>query len=397
MNGARARHRSATSSSCVLSRARRCVRQEGRTAAAAAAHSGRADCRSRRSRASTDDVYVQFTVPTANIDGVGPGGRRARRGLTRSPPIAAPPVSSAETSTTCASVDCSSSEVVRKPLPPPPPPKEGMPPLACRRRGRASIRAPSWCSRDADAGHAHAPWRCPRRRRRRGARSSRPQIDVPRPLVAPAEPTGPQRYYYAVGGQRPRPLRAADRGRPGAARADQRRRRRDRTIAVDETAMTFEWTPRRGRARRDATPPTGRRCCRRGRSSRPAADDLRRLRSAGANADADNAAVRTCRRRSTPAPRRRHWRASRSRTSRWAPSAASSCGPSTSSPACTCAGPPRRSACASFADTFAPSPPASLWRGGQRRRDQPDLGSRATAKDLAGYLVLRGEAPAVPH
>ena len=56
-------------------------------------------------------------------------------------------------------------------------------------------------------------------------------------------------------------------------------------------------------------------------------------------------------------------------------------------------GPPSPRTCVTPKDTFPPVAPKNA-RGDRRRgRHQPDLGCRIPKRDLAGYIVLRGEAP----
>ena len=139
------------------------------------------------------DVYVRFKVPTANVDGIAPAdvARVELYAITADRvPQARTPEGLRRLATLIAS------EVVRNPLPPPPPAQEGQPPPAplppapgidqgavvvIRETLTPELRALAPLPEDADAKQA-----------------AQEAQDVPRPLVAPPEAAGPQRYYFAV-------------------------------------------------------------------------------------------------------------------------------------------------------------------------------------------------------
>ena len=207
---------------CARSRG---VRQEGQPAAAACSASRRRPADFTVTRID-DDVYAQFTVPTVNVDGVGPADV-ARVELYAVTADRAPRDRRSRTTLRQLST-LVGSEQVRRPLPPLaagrrkacrrcplPPPGPGVDQGAVDRHARA-----------ADAGGAHAASTLPEPR----AAGSRTQAEVdPRSCRARSwrrrTAAGPQRYYFAVAVQPARPLRPADRtwcrcrsGRPARRR-----------------------------------------------------------------------------------------------------------------------------------------------------------------------------------
>ena len=99
-----------------------------------------------------EDVFVRFTVPTANVDGHTPADVGARRGLRDHGRSRA--ASDRRSRRRCASCRRSSARAGAAPLPPPPPPKAGAAAAAAAARARRRSGRDGRRSRDADAGGA---------------------------------------------------------------------------------------------------------------------------------------------------------------------------------------------------------------------------------------------------
>jgi hypothetical protein len=189
------------------------------------------------------EVFVQFTVPTTNVDGAVPPdlARVELYAITSDEPLAAVQGQDAEAlrrvSTLLQSFD------VRRPLPPPPPVKEGMPPLPVPPPGPGVDPGATLVVRELLTPEMSAIVPLPDREEQlEDATSAEATRDLPRPLVAPLEAGGPVRYYYAVGispRRRYGPisgLQGAPLGPPSSAPGTPE-------IIVEETAMTIRWAP----------------------------------------------------------------------------------------------------------------------------------------------------------
>jgi hypothetical protein len=182
------------------------------------------------------DVYVQFKVPAVNVDGAGPADV-ARVEVFAVTADRAPQFRSPEALRRAAKLIAS--EAVRKPLPPPPAAAEGQPPvpppppgpgvdqaapLVFRETLTPELRVPVALSDDTEQARQEAPQ----------------DADVPRPLVAPPDTAGAQRYYVAFG--------VSDRGRYGPPTAVVPAPLGPTSTApgrpeltVEETTMTLKW------------------------------------------------------------------------------------------------------------------------------------------------------------
>jgi hypothetical protein len=185
-----------------------------------------------------DEVFVRFSVPLTNVDGARPAdvARVDLYGITldRDPRVLSEldPEEIRELSTLVAS------EQVRPPLPPRPSKEEAAaetPPPSPGVDQGATVTV-----REALTVDRRQPAAVPALEKR--ARPVSADIDVPRPLVAPTTESGPQRYYYAVAvsargrhgphtGLVPAPL-----GSTSSAPSKVR-------IVVSETSATIHWTP----------------------------------------------------------------------------------------------------------------------------------------------------------
>jgi hypothetical protein len=324
------------------------------------------------------DVYVRFKVPTANVDGIAPADV-ARVELYAITADRVPQARTPERLRRLATLIAS--EVVRNPLPPPPPVKEGQPPPAplppapgidqgavvvVRETLTPELRALVPLPEDADA-----------------TQSAQEEQDVPRPLVAPPEAAGPQRYYFAVAVSNrgrygpltaivPAPLGATS-GAPGRPDLD-----------VTETSMSLKWSaPADARGGEDA--PAGDLL-----PSRPIVpgpppttyDIYEVPREAPVNASPSVPVALT------PAPI-----AGREFTKGDITLGTERCfavRPVDIVAGVHVRGPASEMACASFGDTFPPGPAQNL-EAIATTGVIALLWESSDAKDLAGYLVLRGE------
>lgn len=141
-----------------------------------------------------NEVYVTFAVPHVNIDGVGPAdvarvelyAITAERGPQLGEDLDAEDLRRASTLV--------ASELVRRPLPPPPPVKEGFPPIPQPPPGPGVDQRAIVIMRETLGAEMQTPVALPEPRLLREA-----IVDVRRPLVAAVDGGGgPQRYYYAV-------------------------------------------------------------------------------------------------------------------------------------------------------------------------------------------------------
>jgi hypothetical protein len=341
-----------------------------------------------------DDVYARFVVPLLNIDGIGPAdvARVELYALTAdAPPLITDPDELREVATLVAS------ERVRRPPPPAPPVKEGMPPIPLPPPGPGVDQGAIVVIREALTPEARTPVVLPEREEREPADVS----DTPRPLVAPPEGGGPQRYYFVVAvnsrgrygppsGLSPVPLGPASSAPPRPE------------ITVDETSMTLRWTPApdaRGvspppeagvlpsRPIEPGVPPTTYDVYEVPRNWTPDTPTTPSVPSA-ATPDAEPLPVVPT--ALTPAPI-----GGLEFTQSGIALGVERCfvvRPVDIINGIHVRGPASPVVCADFADTFPPPPPSALVAVAI-----PGMISLiwepATAPDLAGYLVLRGEAP----
>jgi hypothetical protein len=184
-----------------------------------------------------NEAYARFTVPTTNVDGVSPAdvARVELYAITAErPPQVEDPEDLRKLSTLVGT------EQVRRPLPPPPPVKEGMPPVPLPPPGPGVDQGATIVMREALTADAHKVVALPGDDLSEDKRDE--QDAVPRPLVAPSEGGGPQRYYYAVAvsargrhgppsGVVPAPLGPTSTA-PGQPE-----------ISISEKAVTIKWAP----------------------------------------------------------------------------------------------------------------------------------------------------------
>ena len=179
------------------------------------------------------DVYAQFKIPTVNIDGVGPAdvARVELYAVTAdAPPQGEDPEDLRRLSTLVGS------EVVRSPVPPPPR-ADAQPPVPLPPPGPGLDQGAAVVFRERLTPEMRTPVALPEDER---ARERDVALDVPRPLVAPPDTGGPQRFYYAVAVSRrgrygpATPPVAAPLGPTSAAPGEL-------TIAVDENSVKLTW------------------------------------------------------------------------------------------------------------------------------------------------------------
>jgi hypothetical protein len=186
-----------------------------------------------------DDVYVRFAVPTANVDGRTPADIARVEVYAVTAERAPTPQDDAERLREVSTLIAT--EQVRRPAPPLPPVKPGEPeppplPLApgvdqgatvvVRESLNASARVP-------------VPLPVPETRARPEATDVEP---LPGPLVAPLESQEPMRYYYVVGVSPngrygpAQPFMPVPLGRTSSAPSAP-------VISYDEKTLTIKWTP----------------------------------------------------------------------------------------------------------------------------------------------------------
>jgi predicted small lipoprotein YifL len=327
-----------------------------------------------------EDVYVRFAVPTVNIDGMGPAdvAHVEVYAVTTdsAPSTTIDPDDLRELATLVGR------EVVRRPLPPRPPPPDGQPSPPMPPPAPGVDQGSTVVFRERLTQDARTPLVIPDAS---GARSAQPANieDVARPLVAPPASSGPQRYYFAVAvsgrgrygpftGFVPAPLGPTS-SAPG-----------EPAIEVEETRMVLRWAaPPDVRADTAATEPDL-------LPSRPIVpgpepttyDVYDVPREAPADAPVTFPVPLTPAPVTTPELVQSDITLGIERCFIVRPVDIVS--------GIHVRGPASPMVCAPFADTFAPAPPTSLesiatsgvisllWEG-------------SDARDLAGYVVLRGE------
>jgi hypothetical protein len=329
-----------------------------------------------------DQVYLRFTVPTTNVDGAQPAdvARVDLYAITldRDPRVLAEldPDEIRRLATLVAS------EQVRRPLPPPPPPKEGSPPAPDVPPPPGADQGAVVVIRETLTAEQAVPVPVPETDQTR--RPAAPEVDVPRPLVAPASSAGPQRHYFGVAvsarGRHgphsnllPVPLGATS-GAPSAP-----------GIKVTETAMTVRWMPPAGARGQTAAADPGLLPSRSLVPAPPATSYEVYEVPHDATADAPlvvptplndapvSATVFTQQNITLGRERCFYVRAV------------------DLIDGVNVRGPASPTACASFADTFPPSPARDLLAASVPGAVSL-IWEASEAKDLAGYLVLRGEA-----
>ncbi len=330
-----------------------------------------------------DTVYVRFLVPAVNVDGVGPADVAGVElyAITLDQPAGVfddlDPVDLREAATLLLSTP------VRRPLPPLPAQAEGMPALPVLTQEPGVEQGAVIVTREDLTPDTQVIGSLPEPRV--PGQPVGEDTDVPRAWSAPPPGSGPQRYYFAVAVSPrgrygphsalvPAPLGGTS-GPPSQPR-----------VTVSETAATLRWTPppdARGivsPADPDVLP------------SRPLepgpAPTTYDVYEAPRNASADGPLV-------VPLPLTPEPLAALEYTQSGITLGGERCfyvravdivdGVHVRGPASPVG-------CASFTDTFAPTAPKELVAvgvpGGVNLLWEP-----SDAKDLAGYLVLRGEAP----
>lgn len=182
------------------------------------------------------DVYLQFKVPAINIDGAGPADV-ARVEVFAVTAERAPAFRLPEDLRRASKLIAS--EVVRKPVPPPPATAEGQPPVPPPPPGPGVDQGTPLVFRETLTPDLRVP--VPLDDDTARAREGAPEgEDVPRPLIAPPDTGGPQRYYVAFG--------VTERGRYGPPTAvvpaplgptSSAPGRPE--LTVEETRMTMKW------------------------------------------------------------------------------------------------------------------------------------------------------------
>lgn len=330
-----------------------------------------------------DHVYVRFTAPALNIDGAGPADVASVEiyAITLEQPLRVfgdlEPADQREAATLVASTP------VRRPLPPLPPEAEGVPPLPLPPPGPGVDQGAVMVVREELTPATRLVVSLPEQRL--PGQPMLNEVDVPRALGAFPDATGPQRHYFAVA--------VSSRGRHGphsgigaAPLGGTSGAPSQPLVTVGETSMTIRWTPpldARGivsPAPPDVLP------------SRPIVPgppsttfDVYEVRRNGpANAPM---AVPTP---LTPAPI-----AALEYTEADITLGGERCFSVRAVDMVDgvhVRGPASPVGCASFADIFPPSPPKELVAvavpGGINLLWEP-----SDARDVVGYLVLRGEAP----
>ena len=184
-----------------------------------------------------DRVLVRVTAPATNIDGAQPADIARIEIYAVSIEGQAPDLDQVELEDLRELSTLVGSEPVRPPSPPPPPVKEGMPPIPTPPPGPGI---------DQGGTVVIAEQLTPETRTPVAVSQLRPMvpedIEVPRPLSAPPEGMGLQRYYFAVAvsprgrygpptALTPAPLGPTS-GPPSAPR-----------VTVNEASMSLQWTP----------------------------------------------------------------------------------------------------------------------------------------------------------
>lgn len=188
-----------------------------------------------------DQVFVRLSAPSTNIDGVRPAdvAHVDVYAVTHAGPVTELSQIDAEDLREVSTLIAS--EAVRRPLPPPPPEKEGAPPVSAPPLEPGVDQGAPIVVREVLTPELRTPADVLARRL---IKSEDDVTEVPRVLVAPPSGSGLQRFYYAVAVNRrgrygpptaivPAPLGATS-GPPSAPQ-----------ITVKETEMVMRWTPPR--------------------------------------------------------------------------------------------------------------------------------------------------------
>ena len=181
-----------------------------------------------------DQVFVRMTAPTTNVDGVGPSdvSRVELYAITaeRTPTFDEP-----EDLRRLATLVAS--EVVRRPLPPPPPVKEGMPPIPLPPPGPGVDQGAALAFRETLTAETKAAKPLPA-----SDTTTAAATNLVGPLLAPPDGGLPQRYYYSVSVSArgrygpPTALVAVPLGSTSSAPSQPQ-------ITVDEQSATIRWQP----------------------------------------------------------------------------------------------------------------------------------------------------------
>jgi hypothetical protein len=338
-----------------------------------------------------EDVYVRYGVPDANVDGVRPAdiARVDLYAITldRDPQTLTDvdPEDLRELSTLVNSTQ------VRRLPPPPPPVKEGMPPIPTPPPTPGVDPGTALVVRETLTSDARVTAKAPEPKQ---AQLPVPIDDAPRPFTAPPDIPAPRRYYYAVAvsprgrygphsGLVPAPLGSTS-GAPSPPK-----------ITVNEKSMTVKWEPpadARGAASTDPSLLPARSLVAGPPATTYDVYEVSREPTAGPSAEARSAKADAP--LVIPSPINQSPLTATEFTQENITLGAERCflvRPVDDAGGLQVRGPASAVSCASFADTFAPSPPRDLvavaipgainliWEGSE-------------AKDVAGYVVLRGEA-----
>jgi hypothetical protein len=184
-----------------------------------------------------NEVYARFTVPTTNVDGVSPADV-ARVELYAITTDRVPQVEDPEDLRKLSTLV--GSEDVRRPAPPPPPVKEGMPPVPLPPPGPGVDQGVTIVMREALTPDMQQVIALPDPDRDTDTRDE--QTAPPRALVAPTDAGGPQRFYYVVA--------VSSRGRYGppsgfapAPLSPTSSAPAQPKLSVTEKALTIKWMP----------------------------------------------------------------------------------------------------------------------------------------------------------
>jgi len=326
-----------------------------------------------------NDVWVQFAVPKVNIDGAGPADV-ARVELYAISADRRPAIGDGMTLDDLRLLSTLvTSEPVRRLLPPPPPPKEGFPAIPLP-LGPGVDQGAVVVMRETLTPEAHTVVTLPEPELPPSVVAA--EVEVPRLLTAPVQGTGPHRYYYAVAVSArerygppthfaPVPLGSTSSAPPRPE------------ITVGETGMSLRWeTPADVRGAIEAADPAW-------LPSRPIVPgpppttyDVYEVPRTVSTAPV-----------AAPTPLTPEPTASREFTQANTILGVERCfyvRPVDIVDGVHVRGPASPAVCSDFADVFPPTPPGNLDAvavpGAISLIWEP-----STAKDLAGYLVLRGE------
>jgi len=330
-----------------------------------------------------DDVYVQFTVPGLNVDGIGPAdiARVELYAVTaeREPRLG----DQMDFDDLRLLSTLVASEQVRRPTPPVPPVKEGFPPIPLPPPGPGVDQGTVVVVLDSltPAARMSVPLPEPDAPRTGAAL----ELDLARPLVAPLDGDGgPQRYYYSVG--------VSPRGRYGPPTAfvpaplgNTSGAPPEPQLTVDETSWTIRWEAPSG-ARGSIDPPEPGLLPSRPIVPGPAPTTFD-VYEVPRNAPADGPPA-------VPAPVTPAPVGTREFTHANSTLGVERCfyvRPVDIVNGVHVRGPASPTICASFADTFPPSPAGNLDAVAVPAAISL-IWEPSPAIDLAGYLVLRGDA-----